>query len=155
MNINVHTTFKWSGTYLILCNSPLLDGYCPTLSWQTGIMFLYIKQGHFIPSSPQLSLQVGKIWNQKVYFLFCFSTKAIYIRQGSSPETEVTNLYVEFDFYASNPQIHGTYDKEHCHLGSTMYCYHVILICPYPLYTISLCNPNLSLPTIHYISLSS
>ena len=98
MNINVHTTFKWSGTYLILCNSPLLDGYCPTLSWQTGIMFLYIKQGHFIPSSHQLSLQVGRIWNQKVYFLFCFSTKAIYIRQGSSPETEVTNLYVEFWF---------------------------------------------------------
>jgi hypothetical protein len=84
VNINVHTTFKWSGTYLILCNSPLLDGYYPTSSWQTGIMFLYIKQGHFIPSSHQLSLQVGKIWNQKVYFLFCFSTKAIYIRQYKS-----------------------------------------------------------------------
>jgi hypothetical protein len=41
----------------------------------------------------------------------------------SSPEIELANLSVEFDFYASNPQIHGTYDKEHCHLGSTMYCY--------------------------------
>jgi hypothetical protein len=39
------------------------------------------------------------------------------------PEIEVANLYVAFDFYASNPQIHGTYDKKHCHLGSIMYCY--------------------------------
>ena len=73
MNKNAHKTFKWSGTYLIFCNSPLLDEYFPTSLWQTGIKFLYIKQGHFIPSSHQLSLQVGKITNQKksiFYFVF-------------------------------------------------------------------------------------
>jgi hypothetical protein len=62
------------------------------------------------------------VWGCLTYYGVGTLALAIYIRQGSSPETELTNLYVEFDFYASNPQIHGTYDKEHCHLGSTMYC---------------------------------
>ena len=79
MNKNAHKTFKWSDTYLIFCNSPLLDEYCPTSSWQTGIKLLYIKPGHFIPSSHQPSLQVGKITNQKKsYFLFCFSASHIF-----------------------------------------------------------------------------
>ena len=76
MNKNAHITFKWSDTYLIFCNSHLLDEYCPTSSWQTGIKFLYIKQGHFIPSSHQLSLQVGKITNQKSLFFILFFNKS-------------------------------------------------------------------------------